>query len=82
MQINGIDITISKQKYNKTEVQDDGITHKVNTDKEYTMYSLQMFKNYFDSNTDEEVVRSIINDLKAVTRKLETLLEQDKENTR
>ena len=46
------------------------------------MYSLQMFKNYFDSDTDEEVVRSIINDLKAVTRKLETLLEQDKENTR
>lgn len=82
MQINGIDVTINKQKYNKTEVQDDGITHKVNTDKEYTMYSLQMFKNYFDSDTDEEVVRSIINDLKAVTRKLETLLEQDKENTR
>lgn len=82
MQINGIDITISKQKYNKTEVQEDGITHKVNTDKEYTMYYLQMFKNYFDSDTDEEVVRSIINDLKGVVQKLETMLDKDKENSR
>ena len=41
-----LDILIQKQNYNKSVVGEDGITHTIDTSKQYTLYSLSIHKNY------------------------------------
>ncbi len=72
MKINGINISISESYYNKSKVQEDGVTHKIDTDKQYSMYMLELHKVYFDG-TKEEVLKQIINDLEAVVNKLKQI---------
>lgn len=76
MKINGINFSISESHYNKSKVQEDGITHKIDTDKKYQMYMLELHKVYFDGSK-EDVINQIINDLEAVVNKLKQI--RDKE---
>lgn len=80
MNINGIEIGIHKSWYNKSIVQEDGITHIIDTEHQYPVYQLGLSKNYFDIDDKNEVVDSIISDLKQVVEKLEQLRESEKES--
>ena len=76
MKINGINFSISESHYNKSEVQKDGITHKIDTNKKYPMYILELHKIYFDGSK-KDTLNQVINDLEAVINKLKQI--RDKE---
>lgn len=76
---NGLDLSIKRSYYNKTIVGEDGVTHTVDTEHQYPLYQLQIFKNYFDTN-DKQVVHQVINDLKGLVKELEKLEEKDLES--
>ena len=78
MKINGINISISESHYNKSNVQRDGVTHKIDSDKQYQMYMLELHKVYFDT-TKEETLKQVITDLEAVMSKLKQIQKQNKE---
>lgn len=77
MKINDVNFGFQSFNYNKSEVQADGVTHIINTDKEYTGYQLEVSKCYMDG-TKQEVVKQAIDDLKGIITYLEQVLEQDK----
>ena len=73
MKINGINISIQESHYNKSEIQTDGVTHKIDINKTYPLYMLEMHKVYFNCNSKEEVIRQIINDLEITVQKLKDM---------
>lgn len=73
LDINGLQIGINKSWYNKTKLQDDGVTQIIDTAKQYPMYQVQIVKNYFDIEDNDIVVKKIISDLKDLIVKLEQL---------
>lgn len=79
MKINDIEIEIRKNFYNKSHVQEDGITHIIDTEHSYPVYQFGMAKNYFDIEDKRDVIRSIVADLKSVTSELEQLLEKEQD---
>lgn len=79
MRINDIEIEIRKSFYNKSHVQEDGITHIIDTEHNYPVYQFGMAKNYFDIEDKQDVVRNIVSDLKSVVSELERLLETEKD---
>lgn len=78
---NGMKIEIHKTWYNKTRVQEDGITHIVEPQR-YTAYQFGMAKNYFDIETKEEVVEQIIEDLQKTIQHLKKMKQQNRGNER
>lgn len=73
LDINGLQIGINKSWYNKTKLQDDGVTQIIDTTKQYPMYQVHIVKNYFDMEDNDIVVKKIISDLKDLIVKLEQL---------
>ena len=47
MEINGVQIEIKKSWYNKSQLQEDGITHIIDTEHQYPVYQFGLAKNYF-----------------------------------
>lgn len=78
LKINDMEIEIHRTTYNKTVVQEDGITHIVDPTP-HTVYQFGMGKNYFDIEDKSDVTRAIISDLRATALYLEQLLDKDKE---
>lgn len=78
---NGIDLEIRKSFYNKSKVQEDGITHIIDTTTNYPVYQFGMAKNYFDIEDKSEVVKEIIGDLQSTIEKLQQMLEQDRQKS-
>ena len=78
--VSKLDILIQKQNYNKSVVGEDGITHTIDTSKQYTLYSLSIHKNYFDMDNSDDVIQQIIKDLNQLSASLETLLNKEKED--
>lgn len=79
---NGIDLSIKRSYYNKTVVGKDGVTQTVDTEHQYPLFQLQIFKNYFNTS-EEQLVSKIISDLKAVVEALENMeKEANKESER
>ena len=79
---NGICVSLDKSFYNKTKVQEDGITHIVDTDHQYSLYYLDLHKTYFDLDDRDEAVKSVIADLRELADKFEELLnEKQKDGT-
>ena len=79
---NGIDLSIKRSYYNKTVVGEDGVTQTVDTEHQYPLFQLQIFKNYFNTS-EEQLVSKIISDLKAVVEALEDMeKEANKESER
>lgn len=74
---NNIDVEIRKTWYNKTIVQEDGITHIVDP-KQYIAYQFGMAKNYFLEDK-KEVVKEVIKDLRIAANQLENALENEKD---
>ncbi len=79
MEINGMNIQIHKSWYNKSHVKEDGITHIIDTEHQYSVYQFGMAKNYFDIDSKTVVVDSIISDLKGVIARLEQMKQQEQE---
>lgn len=75
---NDVEFEIHKTWYQKTKVQEDGITHIVDTEHTYPAYQFGMAKNYLDIGDRSEVVRMIINDLQTTIQELTKVLEKRK----
>lgn len=68
---NGMDLTIHKTWYNRTEVQSDGITQIVQPEK-HTMYILEIQKIY-QVESKSEVIEQIIQDLQSTIEQLQEI---------
>lgn len=77
--INGMIIEIQKTYYNKSKVQDDGITHIIDTEHRYPVFQFGMAKNYFDIDDKNELLKLISKDLKDIASELEKQIEEEKE---
>ena len=77
MEINGVQIEIKKSWYNKSQLQEDGITHIIDTEHQYPVYQFGLAKNYFDIEEKSDVIRTIIKDLEGMVQTLGELLEKE-----
>ena len=77
MEINGVQIEIKKSWYNKSQLQEDGITHIIDTEHQYPVYQFGLAKNYFDIEEKSDVIRTIIKDLEGIIQTLGELLEKE-----
>lgn len=68
----GLYVNIKESWYNKSKVQEDGITHIIDTSKSYPMYQLEIFQNYY-VDTREQAVDHVIDDLRSLIQELEKL---------
>ncbi len=82
MKFKDIQFEIKENYYNKTEVQADGITHKIDTETKYKMYQFGMAKNYMQVNNKEDMLNQLINDLDEFKEFLMRLKESEIENER
>lgn len=78
--INGMTIEIRKTYYNKSKVQEDGITHIIDTEHRYPVFQFGMAKNYFDIDDKNELLKSLVTDLKGITSELEKQIDKEKDN--
>lgn len=72
-----MDMNLKPVTYNKTILQEDGITHIVDTSKDYTAYELTITERYCREDK-REVVECVIKDLDRLKEKLIEILAQDK----
>ena len=77
MEINGVQIEIKKSWYNKSQLQEDGITHIIDTEHQYPVYQFGLAKNYFDIEEKSDVIKIIIKDLEGMIQTLGELLEKE-----
>lgn len=77
MKINDMQIKIKKSWYNKSQLQEDGITHIIDTEHQYPVYQFGLAKNYFDIEEKSDVIRTIIKDLEGMIQTLGELLEKE-----
>lgn len=74
---NGMNIIIQKSWYNKTKVQEDGITHIVETE-EYPMYILELQKLYKTQTSKEKVIEQLILDFESAIEQLKRMKQKSK----
>lgn len=79
IEINGVLIEINKTWYNKSQVQEDGITHIIDTEHQYPVYQFGMAKNYFDIDDRNELLQSLVQDMRSVADQLEKQISKDKQ---
>ncbi|MGN1326490.1 MAG: hypothetical protein ACI4VQ_00160 [Clostridia bacterium] len=77
MKINDMQIEIKKSWYNKSQLQEDGVTHIIDTEHQYPVYQFGLAKNYFDMEEKSDVIRTIIKDLEGMIQTLGELLEKE-----
>ena len=77
MKINDMQIEIKKSWYNKSQLQEDGITHIIDTEHQYPVYQFGLAKNYFDIEEKSDVIRTIIKDLEGIIQTLGELVEKE-----
>lgn len=75
-EINETSIEIRKTYYNKTVVQEDGISHIVDTEHRYPVFQFGLAKNYFDIEDKNELLKLISKDLKDIASELEKQIEE------
>lgn len=78
--INGMELEISKTYYNKSKVQEDGITYIIDTEHSYPVYQFRMSKNYFDIDNKNDLLKLLIDDLRNTTNELEKQIEREKDS--
>ena len=77
MEINGVQIEIKKSWYNKSQLQEDGITHIIDTEHQYPVYQFGLAKNYFDIEEKSDVIKTLIKALEGIVQTLGELLEKE-----
>lgn len=78
--INGMTIEIQKTYYNKSKVQEDGITHIIDTEHNYPVYQFGMAKNYFDIDDKNDLLELLADDLRNIANELEKQIDKEKDN--
>ena len=78
--INGMTIEIQKTYYNKSKVQDDGITHIIDTEHNYPVYQFGMARNYFDIDDKNDLLELLVDDLRNIANELEKQIDKEKDN--
>ena len=73
---NNMKVGIQKSWYNRTIVQEDGVTQLVDTSKQYPLYQLHITKSYFDTDINK-LLPEIISDLQDVIGKLQEIQRQE-----
>lgn len=81
VEMNDMEFELRKSFYHKTKVQEDGVTHIVDTEHPYTVYQFGLAKNYFTEDEDV-LLSSMIDDLKSVVCHLEQLKERNKSKSK
>lgn len=79
IEINGMSIEIAKTHYNKSKVQDDGITHIIDTEHNYPVFQFGMAKNYFDIDDKNDLLELLVDDLRNIANELEKQIDREKE---
>ena len=74
--INGMTIEIQKTYYNKSKVQEDGVTHIIDTEHNYPVYQFGMSKNYFDIDDKNDLLELLVDDLRNIASELEKQIEE------
>lgn len=78
--INGMELEIIKTYYNKSKVQEDGITHIIDTEHNYPVYQFGMAKNYFDIDDKNDLLELLVDDLRNIANELEKQIDKEKDN--
>ena len=78
--INGMELEIAKTHYNKSKVQEDGITHIIDTEHNYPVYQFGMAKNYFDIDDKNDLLELLVDDLRNIANELEKQIDKEKDN--
>ena len=78
--INGMELEIIKTYYNKSKVQEDGITHIIGTEHNYPVYQFGMSKNYFDIDDKNKLLSILSKDLKNIANELEKQIDKEKDS--
>ena len=77
--INGMIIEIQKTYYNKSKVQEDGVTHIIDTEHNYPVYQFGMAKNYFDIDDKNDLLELLVDDLRNIANELEKQIDKQEE---
>ena len=80
MKINDMQIEIKKSWYNKSQLQEDGITHIIDTEHNYPVYQFGMSKNYFDIDDKNDLLELLVDDLRNIANELEKQIDKEKDN--
>lgn len=80
IKINDAHLQIVKSYYNKSKVQEDGITHIIDTEHQYPLYQFGLAKNYFDVEDKDELIRNLVDDLRNIASELEAQIDKEKES--
>ena len=78
--INGMTIEIQKTYYNKSKVQEDGVTHIIDTEHNYPVYQFGMAKNYFDIDNKNDLLELLVDDLRNIANELEKQIDKEKDS--
>ena len=78
--INGMTIEIQKTYYNKSKVQEDGVTHIIDTEHNYPVYQFGMAKNYFDIDDKNDLLELLVDDLRNIANELEKQIDKEKDS--
>lgn len=78
--INGMELEIAKTYYNKSKVQEDGITHIIDTEHNYPVYQFGMAKNYFDIDDKNDLLELLVDDLRNIANELEKQIDKEKDS--
>ena len=78
--INGMTIEIQKTYYNKSKVQEDGITNIIDTEHNYPVYQFGMAKNYFDIDDKNDLLELLVDDLRNIANELEKQIDKEKDS--
>lgn len=80
IKINDAHLQIVKSYYNKSKIQEDGITHIIDTGHQYSLYQFGLAKNYFDIEDKNDLLRSLVDDLRDIASELEAQIDKEKES--
>lgn len=78
--INGMELEIAKTYYNKSKVQEDGVTHIIDTEHNYPVYQFGMAKNYFDIDDKNDLLELLVDDLRNIANELEKQIDKEKDS--
>ena len=80
IKINDAHLQIVKSYYNKSKIQEDGVTHIIDTEHQYPLYQFGLAKNYFGVEDKDELIRNLVDDLRNIASELEAQIDKEKES--
>lgn len=80
IKINDAHLQIVKSYYNKSKIQEDGVTYIIDTEHQYPLYQFGLAKNYFDVEDKDELIRNLVDDLRNIASELEAQIDKEKES--